>query len=164
MDPHEALLDWYEWLSDDLKSDVDALVGLNMLAFQERHPDKNINSLEILADIEHIFERWLKDDQGDPEQRATRVLIARTLIEFFVVRKRTPEQWESMVEMHQRSLEKFSEEGRPDLVEPLRRILERAPSRQRQWEMVIEDWDELCDSKLSDDAIDEWILQLKYPS
>lgn len=162
MDPHEALLDWYEWLSDDLKSDVDALVGLNILAFQERHPDENINSLSIISEIEHIFERWLKDDQGRPNVRATRVLIARTLIEFFVIRKRTREQWEKIVEMHQESIKEFTEEGRLDLVAPLQRIIESAPYRQQQWQMVIEDWRELCKSKLSDEAIDEWIFRLKY--
>jgi hypothetical protein len=159
MNPHEALMDWYEWLSDDLKSDVDALVGLNLVAFQETHP-----SLALMPDVPRIFESWLKDIEGTPNQRATRVLIARTLIEFFVIRNRTPQQWERIVEMHRDSIERFTEEGQNDLVEPLRRIVERAPNQRRQWEMVIEDWEELCRTKLSDDAIEEWIFQMKYPA
>jgi hypothetical protein len=158
MNPHEALINWYDELPNNLKDDVSIMAGLNLPTLPQKDPNPTINDLTIINEIRGIFEEWLKDEGGELRARVTKVLIARTLIDFFVIRKRTREYMESTVEGHKKSIEKFAAEGRADLVEPLQKIIDRAPVTQQEWGTARESWLALRDSDLSDDAIELWAL------
>lgn len=116
----------------------------------------------VITEIRSIFEEWLKDDGGELRKRVTKVLIARTLIDFFVIRKRTREYMGSSVEGHKESVDEFAKEGRPDLVGPLKKIIERAPFTHRQWDKARESWLTLRGSTLSDDTVELWEMTERY--
>lgn len=39
MNPHEALIKWYDELPEDLKNDVAVLAGLNLPTLPQKHPN-----------------------------------------------------------------------------------------------------------------------------
>jgi hypothetical protein len=156
MNPHQALINWYNELPEDLKDDVAILAGLHLPTLPQKDSNPSINELAIINEIRPIFEEWLKDEDGKLRARLTKVLIARTLIDFFVIRKRTRQYMASSVEGHEESVEEFAQEGQTNLVEPLQKIIDRAPFTYRQWDRAREAWLALRDAALSDDSLDRW--------
>ena len=89
-------------------------------------------------------------------QTVSRVIMARALIDFFVVRVRTREAWADIKELREFEIDHFSEQGWHDMVGMSEDNLQRIPFRERQWAKALKEWRVLCENALSDEALICW--------
>ena len=105
-----------------------------------------------------VFKAWLNNHNDYDLAMASRVLIARTLIDFCAFRgKKTSRDFEDDVEVHENIIETARQEGDLDLVKAVEQMRDKLTATEITWLMTYQNWRSLCENELSDEAIDQWL-------
>lgn len=104
------------------------------------------------------LELWLTQRPADPYQTLARLLLLRGALPLLVFANRTQaHDWHALVEENVHWQARAESVGDENLAESCRHSLVELPGRARMWMEAARSWQQLCNTQLSDEAVQCWL-------
>ena len=160
MNPVQVFAEWYRRQEPHVKSDVETFVGYSAMP----KPESEQESAKRMLNGSACFNEWLegveKSERGFISQRLLigHAVMLRGLVTLLVFQHRKKVDDFEAINERRADLEKAMgpDWGHSSLFEPMK------PEEIQLWIDAAQSWEQLCNSSLSDEAIDAWIDEQRF--
>lgn len=146
--PLENVIEWYESLPITQRQDIGAIIGMSCPGFGD---------LGISTELEEIPKKFvisLKQCFESRQKEVGMVLLVRSAVNFFFIRKRSDPSSSKESESILRKLAKEKDS------ETFERSANAKQFEGQQWKSTCEKWNRLIDETLNDEYLDEYHMCL----
>jgi hypothetical protein len=146
--PFEAILGWLDSLPPDLRHTIALVVLLHVpdLTKPDDWSDRDGG--------ETVLREWLSPTQRRAATVVGKAVIFRAILCFKCKNFFSKDRQESIREWQLQFREHLVETGNNDFAEKIGDHLQQLPLRQAHWTKAAQSWDRLCDTDLSDGALE----------
>jgi len=148
--PIEKFIEWYMTLPVPHREGIASFVAAFNAGFED------VDQKEAKHQVEAFISRIAKYSQ-DKLRGTGLVLLLRANIDFFFIKKHgSRARWEETQNFLLSTKEHFKAQGKEFMVESANKFLSQLPFNREQWLSTGAKWQELKESHLSDEYVDQW--------